>query len=57
MGGHCLPVDPFYLSWRAREFDMSIEFIELTVLQSLATRMVAPVVTARHRGTVSANVK
>ncbi len=22
MGGHCLPVDPFYLSWRAREFDM-----------------------------------
>jgi UDP-N-acetyl-D-glucosamine dehydrogenase len=29
MGGHCLPVDPFYLSWRAREFGMSTEFIEL----------------------------
>jgi UDP-N-acetyl-D-glucosamine dehydrogenase len=29
MGGHCLPVDPFYLAWRAREFDMSLEFIEL----------------------------
>ena len=29
MGGHCLPVDPFYLSWRAREFDMPTEFIEL----------------------------
>jgi UDP-N-acetyl-D-glucosamine dehydrogenase len=29
MGGHCLPVDPFYLSWRARQFDMSTEFIEL----------------------------
>jgi UDP-N-acetyl-D-glucosamine dehydrogenase len=29
MGGHCLPVDPFYLAWRAREFDMSVEFIEL----------------------------
>jgi UDP-N-acetyl-D-glucosamine dehydrogenase len=29
MGGHCLPVDPFYLSWRAREFDMGTEFIEL----------------------------
>src|SRR5471032_2527252 len=29
MGGHCLPVDPFYLAWRAREFDMSTEFIEL----------------------------
>jgi UDP-N-acetyl-D-glucosamine dehydrogenase len=29
MGGHCLPVDPFYLAWRAREFDLSAEFIEL----------------------------
>ncbi len=29
MGGHCLPVDPFYLTWRAREFQMSTEFIEL----------------------------
>jgi UDP-N-acetyl-D-glucosamine dehydrogenase len=29
MGGHCLPVDPFYLAWRAREFGMATEFIEL----------------------------
>ena len=29
MGGHCLPVDPFYLTWRARQFHMSTEFIEL----------------------------
>jgi UDP-N-acetyl-D-glucosamine dehydrogenase len=29
MGGHCLPVDPFYLTWRARQFQMSTEFIEL----------------------------
>jgi UDP-N-acetyl-D-glucosamine dehydrogenase len=29
MGGHCLPVDPFYLAWRAREFDMQTEFVEL----------------------------
>jgi len=29
MGGHCLPVDPFYLAWRAREFDTPTEFIEL----------------------------
>jgi UDP-N-acetyl-D-glucosamine dehydrogenase len=28
MGGHCLPVDPFYLSWRAREFDVTMDFIE-----------------------------
>jgi UDP-N-acetyl-D-glucosamine dehydrogenase len=29
MGGHCLPVDPFYLTWRAREYDLATEFIEL----------------------------
>lgn len=29
MGGHCLPVDPFYLSWRAREFEVPAEFVEL----------------------------
>jgi UDP-N-acetyl-D-glucosamine dehydrogenase len=29
MGGHCLPIDPFYLTWRAREFDLATEFIEL----------------------------
>lgn len=29
LGGHCIPVDPFYLSWRARAFDASTEFIEL----------------------------
>ena len=29
MGGHCLPVDPFYLSWKAREYDLATEFIEL----------------------------
>ena len=29
LGGHCIPVDPFYLSWRARAFDMSADFIEL----------------------------
>lgn len=29
LGGHCIPVDPFYLSWKAREFDFHTEFIEL----------------------------
>ena len=29
MGGHCLPVDPFYLAWRAREFESTTDFIEL----------------------------
>jgi UDP-N-acetyl-D-glucosamine dehydrogenase len=29
LGGHCIPIDPFYLSWKAREFDFWTEFIEL----------------------------
>jgi UDP-N-acetyl-D-glucosamine dehydrogenase len=29
LGGHCLPLDPFYLSWKARQFDFYTEFIEL----------------------------
>ncbi len=29
LGGHCIPIDPFYLTWKAREFDFHTEFIEL----------------------------
>lgn len=29
VGGHCIPVDPFYLTWKAREYDMHTRFIEL----------------------------
>jgi UDP-N-acetyl-D-glucosamine dehydrogenase len=29
LGGHCIPVDPFYLSWRAKEFEINTKFIEL----------------------------
>jgi UDP-N-acetyl-D-glucosamine dehydrogenase len=29
LGGHCIPIDPYYLSWKAREFDFSTRFIEL----------------------------
>jgi UDP-N-acetyl-D-glucosamine dehydrogenase len=29
IGGHCIPIDPFYLSWKARELNMSTHFIEL----------------------------
>ncbi len=29
LGGHCLPLDPFYLAWKAREYDFYTEFIEL----------------------------
>ncbi len=29
LGGHCIPIDPFYLSWKAREYDFQTQFIEL----------------------------
>jgi UDP-N-acetyl-D-glucosamine dehydrogenase len=29
LGGHCIPIDPFYLTWKAREFDVTARFIEL----------------------------
>lgn len=29
LGGHCIPIDPFYLSWKAKEYDFWTEFIEL----------------------------
>lgn len=29
LGGHCIPIDPFYLTWKAKEFDMNTRFIEL----------------------------
>jgi len=29
LGGHCIPIDPYYLSWKAREFDFTTRFIEL----------------------------
>jgi len=52
MGGHCLPVDPFYLSWRAREFDMTAEFIELAgkVNQNMPYHCVARIERALNDG-------
>ena len=30
LGGHCIPIDPFYLTWKAKEYDISTKFIELS---------------------------
>ncbi|MGC8814136.1 nucleotide sugar dehydrogenase [Dictyoglomus sp.] len=30
LGGHCIPIDPFYLSWKAKEYDFDVRFIELS---------------------------
>ena len=35
VGGHCIPVDPYYLSWKAREFDFHTRFIELAAETNL----------------------
>ncbi|ACA20827.1 nucleotide sugar dehydrogenase [Methylobacterium sp. 4-46] len=42
LGGHCIPIDPFYLAWKAREFEVPARFIELA--GEVNTRMPAHVV-------------
>ncbi len=37
LGGHCIPIDPFYLTWKAREYDIATQFIELAGM--INTRM------------------
>ncbi len=49
LGGHCIPIDPFYLTWKSREFDLTTRFIELAgeinvgmpryVVEALARRL------------------
>lgn len=48
LGGHCIPVDPFYLSWKAREYDFPTEFIELAgkINVNMAFFVVDKVITA-----------
>src|SRR5207248_8976870 len=44
LGGHCIPIDPFYLSWKAKQFDFQTRFIELA--GEINTAMPYNVVTA-----------
>ncbi|MFO1086177.1 MAG: nucleotide sugar dehydrogenase [Reyranellaceae bacterium] len=43
LGGHCIPIDPFYLTWKAREFDVTTRFIELAgeINTAMPARVVA----------------
>jgi UDP-N-acetyl-D-glucosamine dehydrogenase len=43
LGGHCIPIDPFYLTWKAREFDKPTRFIELAgeINQEMPNHVVA----------------
>jgi len=51
LGGHCIPVDPFYLSWKAKEFDFRTRFIELAgeVNVAMPYHVIAAVVSALNR--------
>jgi len=60
VGGHCIPVDPFYLSWRARQFGCSTRFIELAgeVNESMPGYVVEAAARALQRaGTTLAGAK
>jgi UDP-N-acetyl-D-glucosamine dehydrogenase len=48
LGGHCIPIDPFYLTWKAREFNIATRFIELAgeVNTAMPTRIVEKTVEA-----------
>lgn len=54
LGGHCIPVDPFYLSWKAREYDFATRFIELageinTAMPYHVVDAVAAALNERHK--------
>src|SRR6267378_1911813 len=51
LGGHCIPIDPFYLAWKARQFDFQPHFIELAgeVNASMPYHVVASLVEALNR--------
>lgn len=54
LGGHCIPIDPFYLAWKAREYDVPTRFIELageinTAMPHYVIRHLADALDARFR--------
>jgi UDP-N-acetyl-D-glucosamine dehydrogenase len=57
LGGHCIPVDPFYLSWKAKEWDFRTRFIELAgeINTNMPYHVLASVATALNRHKKSVN--
>jgi UDP-N-acetyl-D-glucosamine dehydrogenase len=51
LGGHCIPIDPFYLTWKAREYDFPTRFIELAgeINSAMPAQVVASLSTALDR--------
>src|SRR5438874_2996552 len=61
LGGHCIPIDPFYLTWKAREYGMSTRFIELagevnTAMPEYVVRRVIEALNARGKPTNGSRV-
>jgi UDP-N-acetyl-D-glucosamine dehydrogenase len=61
LGGHCVPVDPFYLAWKARQIDVNTEFIELSgrinaSMPSYVVRKVARLLNRTHKALNGARV-
>jgi UDP-N-acetyl-D-glucosamine dehydrogenase len=57
LGGHCIPVDPFYLSWKAKEFDFRTRFIELAgeVNVAMPYHVIASTISALNRSKKAIN--
>ena len=57
LGGHCIPVDPFYLSWKAKEFDFRTRFIELAgeINVAMPYNVIASTISALNRQKKSIN--
>jgi UDP-N-acetyl-D-glucosamine dehydrogenase len=61
LGGHCIPIDPFYLTWKAREFDLATRFVELAgeINRAMPYRVVDRLAEAlgEHRGRALAGAR
>jgi UDP-N-acetyl-D-glucosamine dehydrogenase len=57
LGGHCIPIDPFYLSWKAKEYDFNTRFIELAgeVNEAMPAHVVQYVAKALNRNKKAMN--
>jgi UDP-N-acetyl-D-glucosamine dehydrogenase len=57
LGGHCIPIDPFYLSWKAKEWDFHTRFIELAgeVNEAMPEFVVQSVITALNKNQKALN--
>ncbi len=61
LGGHCIPIDPFYLSWKAREFDSPARFIELageinTAMPTYVVERLADALNDRSKSVKGSNI-